>query len=188
MAAPLPTSVRISFVDSRSRTRRSSPRRWRPDRVRQPMSRNEPHLRIVGSEESIRRRRPGLALVLVLLYAALFGGALWYLAARTGIWRRKSTPKPSTTASASVAPAAARHGRGDGATGGRGVTKAAREALLGGEGVAEAGKERYFSRLATERCDCGCSRTLSDCLVNEKSCSKSPELARKIREAVNASR
>ena len=184
------------------------------------MSPEEPRFRVVGPEETIRRRPPGPAFLLVCLYAALFGGALWYLGARTGIWK-KTARKVGATSPASVVPASEKNGRGDGATGGRGemgrgdagtrnsqrassaeaaasAAKAgsaasqsstpgrgeaapSREELLAGEGISEPARSRYFSRLATERCDCGCGRTLTDCLVNEKTCSRSPELANQIR-------
>jgi hypothetical protein len=186
------------------------------------MSREEPRFRVVGPEDTIRRRPPGAAFLLVCLYAALFGGALWYLGARTGIWK-KNARKVGATSAASVVPASEKNGRGDGATGGRGergrgdagtrtsqrassaeaaasAAKAgsaasqssargrgdnalSRDALLAGQGLEEPARSRYFSRLATERCDCGCGRTLTDCLVNEKTCSRSPALADQIRKS-----
>jgi hypothetical protein len=152
------------------------------------MSREEPRFRVVGPEDTIQRRRPGAAFLSVCLYAALFGGALWYLGARTGIWK-KTARKVGATSAAPVVPASEKNGRGDGgkrdaetrasqsSTRGRGANALSRDALLAGQGLAEPARSRYFSRLATERCDCGCGRTLTDCLVNEKTCSRSPELA-----------
>jgi hypothetical protein len=169
------------------------------------MSREEPRFRVVGPEDTIRRRRPGAAFLSVCVYAALFGGALWYLGARTGIWK-KTVRKVGATSPASVVPASEKNGRGDagtrgrretgpgdGETGGRGergrgANALSRDALLAGQGLEEPARSRYFSRLATERCDCGCGRTLSDCLVNEKTCSRSPELAEKLRETGNGKR
>ncbi len=126
------------------------------------MSEEAPHLRVVGPGESTRRRRPGPALLFILLYALLFGGALWYLGVRSDLFRKK---EPSLIR------------RENTATRGRGTPALSRDALLAGEGIAEPARSRYFRRLATERCDCGCGRTLSDCLANEKSCSRSSDLA-----------
>jgi hypothetical protein len=134
------------------------------------MSPEEPRFRVVGPEETIRRRPPGAAFLFVCLYAALFGGALWYLGARTGIWK-KTVRKVGATPS-SVVPASG--------TRGRAANALSRDALLAGQGLSEPARSRYFSRLSTERCDCGCARTLTDCLVNEKTCSRSPELAEKL--------
>jgi hypothetical protein len=153
----------------------------------------EPRFRVVGPEDGIRRRRPGAAFLSVCLYAALFGGALWYLGARTGIWK-KNVPAGRSASPAPVVPASVSSGQGDGETGGesgrgdagtrgRGANALSRDALLAGQGIAEPARSRYFSRLATERCDCGCARTLSDCLVNEKTCSRSPELANRVRQS-----
>jgi hypothetical protein len=147
------------------------------------MSPEEPRFRVVGPEETIRRRSPGAAFLFVCLYAALFGGALWYLGARTGIWK-KTVPKVGATPS-SVVPASEKNGRGemgrgDAGTRGRAAKALSRDALLAGQGLSEPARSRYFSRLSTERCDCGCARTLTDCLVNEKTCSRSPELAEKL--------
>jgi hypothetical protein len=151
------------------------------------MSREEPRFRVVGPEDTIRRRSPGAAFLFVCLYAALFGGALWYLGARTGIWKR-SARKVGATSASPVVPASEKNGRGDGGTGGRGANALSRDALLAGQGLEEPARSRYFSRLATERCDCGCGRTLTDCLVNEKTCSRSPELAEKLRKTENGKR
>lgn len=154
----------------------------------------EPRLRVVGPEDGIRRRRPGAAFLSICLYAALFGGALWYLGARTGIWK-KTARKVAATSAASVVPASEKNGRGglgtrtsqrgaasQSSTPGGGAI-ASHDELLAGKGIPEPARSRYFSRLATERCDCGCGRTLTDCLVNEKTCSRSPELADRIRKS-----
>jgi hypothetical protein len=151
------------------------------------MDEEAPHLRIVGPEESRRRRRrPGAAVVLILLYALIFGAALWYLAARSNVWRKVRHEGTDTR----VGPLAPRPPVStpprSGLRGGDGTD--ARDALLAGEGLPEPARSRYFSRLATERCDCGCGRTLSDCLANEKSCSRSPALAEKLRKTENGKR
>jgi len=130
-----------------------------------------PPLRMVARDAGPppRRRSPGPAVLSVLAYALLFGGALWYWRARSPL---ASTKVPET--SPARAPAA-----GDAAAPPR-EHQLAREALLSGEAVVPAARHDYFRHLARDRCDCGCGRTLSDCLANEKSCSRSPQLASKV--------
>jgi len=123
------------------------------------MADNAPGLRIVGADERRRSRRPGPAILWILVYAGLFGGGLLYLRFHAP-WRKPDT-RPGD------APA-------------RAPAKLDRDALLTAAGVPRAAKTRYFERLSTERCDCGCDRTLADCLVSEKSCSRSPALAAEI--------
>jgi hypothetical protein len=105
----------------------------------------------------------------VLAYALLFGGALWYWRARSPLAAAKVPQTSAARAAAAVEPAAPPHAR-----------PVAREALLSGEAVVPSARPEYFRHLATDHCDCGCGRTLSDCLANEKSCSRSPQLAEKL--------
>jgi len=93
------------------------------------------------------------------MYAGVFGAALLYLRFHSP-WK-KADGTPAGTAA-------------------RAQAKPSRDALLTGAGVPRAAKNRYFERMSTERCDCGCDRTLADCLVTEKSCSRSPALAEEI--------
>jgi len=123
------------------------------------MADNAAGLRIVGSEERPRPRRPGPAVLWILVYAGVFGAALLYLRFHSP-WK-KADGTPAGTAA-------------------RAQAKPSRDALLTGAGVPRAAKNRYFERMSTERCDCGCDRTLADCLVTEKSCSRSPALAAEI--------
>src|SRR6266480_1931632 len=98
MVAPSPTFARTSPAGSRSRTLRSSRQPSAPDQqLRDPMSPEEPRFRVVGPEDTIRRRPPGAAFLFVCLYAALFGGALWYLGARTGIWKKTARKVGATS-------------------------------------------------------------------------------------------
>jgi hypothetical protein len=133
------------------------------------------HLRIVGPGESRDPRRPGPAVVWILVYAGLFGAGLIYLRAKIPLLRRAS-------------PAAARADSAGGAPGPAADLVPSRppaehsperEALLSGEGVPEAARGRYFQRLATERCDCGCERSIADCLLHEPTCTRSPAIAAK---------
>ena len=135
------------------------------------MADKAPPLRVVAPDGGPppRRRSPGPAVLAVLAYALLFGGALWYWRARAPFAAAKAP-----TTSPDRAPAA-----GDSAAPVR-TRPLPREALLSGEAVAPAARHDYFRHLATDRCNCGCERTLSDCLANERSCSRSPQLAEKL--------
>ena len=129
------------------------------------MSSKSSRLRVVGPEQPPRRsRRPGAAVVAVLVYALLFGLALWYLRVR---WMRSHSHQPVVGESA-AAPASASQQRAW---------------LLGGAGLAPGAREELGRRLAVERCDCGCELALRDCLAQDRSCARSPELGRKIAEA-----
>jgi len=121
-----------------------------------------PH-RIAPSGERPAARRPGPAVILVLLYAALFAAALWWLRAASPLFERR----PSVAAS----PAA-----------GKKSEIFPRSALLAGEGLAPVARDEYFRGLSTHCCTCGCEASLRDCLLTEKSCRTSPELAQGILE------
>jgi len=133
-----------------------------------------PRLHVVGPGDGPgpRRLRPGPAVLSVLAYSLLFGGALWYLRARSPLAHRPAPAKRSASPRAG-APAAVRPGSGPP------FSARDREALLSGEAVAPSARAEYFRHLASDHCDCGCERTLSDCLANEKSCSRSPQQAQK---------
>jgi hypothetical protein len=103
-------------------------------------------------------RRPGAAVIAVLLYALLFALALWFLRAK---FMRSPAPPPPAGASASAR-----------------VDSGERAFLLGGAGLAPSGRERLLRRLASARCDCGCDLTLKTCLAQDRSCARSPEIAR----------
>jgi hypothetical protein len=130
-------------------------------------------LRIVGPGESRNPRRPGPAVVWILVYASLFGAGLIYLRAKIPLLRKAT---PVAGAGSSKAPARAdpvqprppaEH-------------SPEREALLSGEGVPAAAQGRYFQQLATERCNCGCERSIADCLLHEPTCTRSPAIAAKL--------
>jgi hypothetical protein len=139
------------------------------------MAEEPSHLRVVGPGESRNPRRPGPAVVWILVYAGLFGAGLIYLRAKIPLLR-KVTPEAARAGSPQApAPAAdpvqprppAEH-------------LPEREALLSGEGVPAAAQGRYFQRLATERCNCGCERSIADCLLHEPTCTRSPAIAAKM--------
>jgi hypothetical protein len=125
-------------------------------------------------EASPRRRWPGLAVFLVLLYAVLFAAGLWWMKSRSPLFSRaRVAPSPDRP----VAQSSTR--RGDGATGGRGDN---REFLRSGEGLVGAAREEYLRRIATECCPCGCDLSLERCLATEKTCPVSPPRAAAIFE------
>ena len=114
-------------------------------------------LRVVGEGEppARRRRGPGPAVLLVLLYALAFAAALVLLWSQT---RHGRDRRPHTEPRA-AAP----------------LTD--RKALAAGEGLRPAERDEYLRALSREHCDCGCGRTLQNCLTMDQKCSRSPELA-----------
>jgi hypothetical protein len=115
-------------------------------------------LRVVGPSERRPARRPGPAVVLVLLYGLLFAAALWMLRARSPLFHRTQT-----NTAPSVPPE-----KGESVT---------RSSLLSGEGLSPAARDEYFRGLSTQCCTCGCEANLRDCLLTDQACRKSPEMA-----------
>jgi len=125
-------------------------------------------------EFSPRRRRPGTAVLLVLLYATLFGAGLWWMRSRSPLFSR------ARVASAPDRPVArSEPRRGDGATGRQGDN---REFLRTGAGLVGAAREEYLRRIATDCCTCGCDLSLERCLATERTCPESPPRAAAIFE------
>ena len=138
-------------------------------------------LRIVppGEPPPVRRpRRPGPAVLLVLLYGAIFAAGLWWLRARSPLFRARRSAGPAGT---SASPAA---GRGASPPPAAASLTDRRRALLAGEGLSGAAAEKYAARLAAEHCTCGCDLALNVCLARDTSCTRSPELAERIRDAL----
>ena len=124
--------------------------------------------RVIGPADAVpvrRRRGPGLAVFAIAVYALAFFAALWFLRARSPLFRRAVT-----AAAASAAPPPA-----------RGVPSRlalpSRASLLEGAGLPPLAREEYLSRLATDCCDCGCDMTLQECLVSDRTCTRSREIA-----------
>ncbi len=123
-----------------------------------------PHRIVVpGPGERPRTRRPGPAVILVLLYAALFAAGLWWLQAASPLFRRRPTAPapPAAGMTSEIVP---------------------RSELLEGKGLAPAARDEYFRGLSTSCCTCGCEASLRDCLLSDQACTKSPELAQEILE------
>jgi hypothetical protein len=108
-----------------------------------------------------RRRGPGVAVLAVVAYGLTFLAALWMI--------RRESPLFSRAA----------HSSDELERGGAAPAAPGRAMLLAGVGLAAAARERYLSRLAVDRCDCGCGLTLRSCLVSDQACVRSPELARR---------
>jgi len=155
-----------------------------------------PPLRIVRPSESLPRRpkRPGLAVVLILLYAGLFGAGLWWFRSASPLFRKvpprsgagagvsapgRPAAPASTMASSAPAPSPVRpaSARAD-------DELARRAALLAGEGLAPAKQKEYVHRIAAEKCTCGCEETVQACLAHDRTCSRSRAIAEKIRESL----
>ena len=114
-------------------------------------------LRAVRAFERRPARRPGAAVVLVLLYGLLFAAALWILRARSPLFHgaRVATPPAPLERVESVT----------------------RSSLLSGERLSPVARDEYFRGLSTQCCTCGCEANLRDCLMTDQACQKSPEMA-----------
>lgn len=119
-------------------------------------------VRIVGPSQRRTARGPGPAVVIVLIYAAIFAAALWWLKARSPLFQRRNTEGPPAVLTKSEV--------------------VSRSALLSGEDLSPVARDEYFRGLSTRCCPCGCEANIRDCLLTEESCATSPELAREILE------
>lgn len=120
--------------------------------------------RVLGPPDPLpaRRRGPGLAVLAIAAYALAFFAALWLLRAHSPLFRR---PAPGAVVPAvPVAPAAP-------------PVEASRASLLAGEGLAPLARDEFLGKLATDCCDCGCEMTLQVCLVSDRTCARSREIA-----------
>jgi hypothetical protein len=123
-------------------------------------------LRIVGPFERRATRKPGSAVVLILLYGLIFAGALWMLRARSPLFHRQRTD--SVPASPPARPEK--------------LESVPRSSLLSGEGLSPVARDEYFLGLSTRCCTCGCEANLRDCLMTDQACQKSPEMAGELME------
>lgn len=114
-------------------------------------------LRVVGPAEPAgpRRRGPGIAVIAVVVYGLAFLGMLWVFSAKSKV----QGPTPKRAASDSAA-----HFN--------------RASLLAGTALPPLAREEYLGRLVTDCCDCGCDLTLRRCLLSDRSCTRSPQLAK----------
>lgn len=98
-----------------------------------------------------RHRGPGIAVIVISVYALLFMGALWAFKKPS----RAASPAPRSVAG----------------------PPPSRASLLEGSALAGVARTRYLARIGSEHCDCGCELTLHDCLARDRSCVRSPALA-----------
>lgn len=143
-----------------------------------------PKLKIVRPPDARppRRRWPGSAVVLIILYAGIFAAGLWWFKSASPLLRQRATDrragegasgaKKTLPPSPPASDAAARVVR--------------RASLLAGEGLSESARTVYVRRIASEKCDCGCELTLQACLARDRACSRSPRLAETIRVSLAA--
>jgi len=103
------------------------------------------------------------------LYAVAFAAGLWVLKNRLPEWRRGAGEKPRAAAAAPDAPDA---------------PESTREKLLTGSGLSTAGRSEYFREIARDCCDCGCDLPLRECLLNDRKCARSSQLAKQRLESV----
>lgn len=128
------------------------------------------HLHATGGREwGVSRRpgprRPGPAVVFILLYAVVFAAVLWVLRARSPIFRtrRAAMPAPRATKTEEAVP---------------------RSVLLSGPGLTPLARDEYFRQISAACCPCGCDLNLRDCLVADQVCQKSPVLARAVLDSL----
>ena len=123
-------------------------------------------LRIVGPSERRATRKPGPAVVLILLYGLLFAAALWVLRARSPLFHLPRVSAPAAVPTVRLE-------KGESIT---------RSSLLSGEDLSPVARDEYFLGLSTRCCTCGCESNLRDCLVSDQACQKSPEMAGELME------
>src|SRR5215470_1660745 len=99
MAGPSATSARTLPAGARPPTRGSS---WKPSMSEE----RHPHLRAVTEEARSRKRRgPGPAVLMVFLYAGLFGAGLLWFRSRSPLFQRSRAEKAPAPAAPNAAPA-----------------------------------------------------------------------------------
>lgn len=135
----------------------------------------------------LRPRRPGSAVVLILVYAALFGAGLWWFRARSPLFRDRRAGESGSRATVPAANAAKPHPPESDSTSRPNPPPdpvARRAALLAGDGLSASARLEYDRRISAEKCTCGCDLPLRKCLAQDRACARSPELAEKIRASL----
>lgn len=120
-------------------------------------------LHLVGEAEPPPRRGrgPGPAVILVGLYALLFGSALWVLRGQAPHGPRPGKRQAEPPGAAAGAP-----------------EMSDRKGLLSGTGLEPETREEYARSLAADCCDCGCDLTVHECLAGDQKCARSAQMAR----------
>jgi hypothetical protein len=140
-----------------------------------------PRLRIVAASEQRPpgRRRPGPGVVLILLYALLFGAGLWWFRAKSPLFRSRRAALPALLPASGGSPPSAPSPLFPDID-----SLARRTSLLAGDGLPAAARVEYGRRISADRCTCGCELTVRACLARDAQCGRSAELAQKIRTSL----
>ena len=95
-------------------------------------------------------------MIAVAAYGLAFVGMLWFFSGKSRLQGPGSKAAASPVSSAPFT----------------------RASLLAGTVLPPLAREEYLGRLVTDCCDCGCDLTLRRCLVSDRSCTRSPQLAK----------
>lgn len=95
-------------------------------------------------------------MIAVAVYGLGFLGMLWFFSGKSKV------PGPKSKAAALAANSAS----------------FSRASLLAGTGLPPLAREEYLGRLVMDCCDCGCDLNLRRCLLSDRSCTRSPQLAK----------
>ena len=125
-------------------------------------------LTLAGDPPGNRRRKgPGAGVVLIGLYALLFGGALWTIRERIPLLHRRA----GAGGSLPKRPAA--------------PSPRTRAELVAAATLPLVARDAYFRALSAECCPCGCDMTLRECLVSDPKCVVSSERAERLFEEMH---
>jgi hypothetical protein len=94
--------------------------------------------------------------IAVAVYGLAFVGMLWFFSGKSRLPGRASKAVASPASSAPLS----------------------RASLLAGTVLPPLAREEYLGRLVTDCCDCGCDLNLRRCLLSDRSCTRSPQLAK----------
>jgi hypothetical protein len=94
--------------------------------------------------------------IAVAAYGLAFIGMLWFFSGKSRVQGPRSRAAVSPPGSVSLT----------------------RASLLAGTVLPPLAREEYLGRLVTDCCDCGCDLNLRRCLLSDRSCTRSPQLAK----------
>ncbi len=95
-------------------------------------------------------------MIAIAAYGLAFVGTLWFVSGKSKLRGPRSQAAASPASSAPFT----------------------RAALLAGMVLPPLAREEYLGRLVTDCCDCGCDLNLRRCLLSDRSCTRSPQLAK----------
>jgi hypothetical protein len=94
--------------------------------------------------------------IAIAAYGLAFVGMLWFVSGESRLQGPRSKAAASPVRSAAFT----------------------RASLLAGAVLPPLAREEYLGRLVTDCCDCGCDLNLRRCLLSDRSCTRSPQLAK----------